>query len=177
MGPFRRSIIVIPSVARQLQVAILLALVLFAVPLLAQSQPERPNALVAERAIAQLRSPYCPGVMLEICPSDQVAALRDSIYDLAEAGATTDEIVEWMLANHGEEWRAVPRRSGAGLWAWIIPPLALLLGLGLFVGWLRAGRSAEAAAPPPPTSTLSDAERERIAVAMRDWEASGEEEV
>ncbi len=159
-------------------VLVLFAFIFLAPPLLVLGQEERPNALVAQRAIAQLRSPYCPGVMLEICPSDQAEALRDSIYDLAEAGSTTDEIVEWMLTNHGEEWRAVPRRSGAGLWAWVVPPLALLLGLGLFLGWLRAGRAAEAAAPPPPTeSKLSEAERAQIAVAMRDWEASGEEDI
>ncbi len=134
-----------------------------------------PHVIEAERAIGQLRSPYCPGFMLKVCTSSQAAALRDSIYDLAADGASANEMVEWMIGRHGEEWRAVPQRSGAGIWAWLMPPLALLVGAGAVVGWLRASRrpeeSASAALP-----LVTDDERERLAAAMREWEASGEEE-
>lgn len=134
-----------------------------------------PHVLVAERAISQLRSPYCPGFMLKVCTSSQAAALRDSIYDLAEQGASSDELVEWMIGRHGEEWRAVPQRSGAGIWAWLMPPLALLVGAGAVVGWLRASRrpeEADAEAAP----LVTDEERDKLAAAMRDWTSSGEEE-
>jgi cytochrome c-type biogenesis protein CcmH len=142
----------------------------------AQRMIDRPNAGEAERAIAQLRSPYCPGLMLETCPSPPAAALRDSIYDLAAEGLSTPEIVEWMLARHGEEFRGVPQRSGAGLWAWVVPPLALLVGVGAVLGWLRANRSREeevVAAESP--SDLSDDDRQKLAAALKDWE-DGEEE-
>ena len=131
----------------------------------------------ARRAISLLRSPYCPGFMLEVCPSAQAEALRDSIYDLAAQGMTSNELVEWMIANHGEEWRGLPQRSGIGLWAWIIPPLALLLGIGAFVGWLRANRRSgpeEVAGEPSP---ISESDREQLTAAMRDWEESGQEEL
>lgn len=82
-----------------------------------------------DAAIDRLRSPFCPGLMLEVCPSPQAKLLRDSIQALAWAGAPADSLVEWMLANHGEEYRAVPRAAGSGLWAWLMPPLALLGGL------------------------------------------------
>lgn len=141
----------------------------------AQRSQDRPNAAQAEAAIAQLRSPYCPGLMLEVCPSASAAALRDSIYDLAAEGYTTDQLVEWMLARHGEEWRGVPQRSGAGLLAWLVPPLALLVGIGVVVGWMRANR-AETAATPAQVTPISDADRERLAAALREWEESSEEE-
>jgi cytochrome c-type biogenesis protein CcmH/NrfF len=114
--------------------------------------------------------------MLSVCTSYQAAALRDSIYDLAAAGMTAPELVEWMLEGHGEEWRAIPQRSGAGLWAWIIPPLALLVGLGVILGWLRANRASEERYATPP-SPLSEGEREQLAAAMREWDETGEEEV
>src|SRR5690606_17734248 len=84
----------------------LIALVSGAV--VAQDVGERPNAEEARRAIGQLRSPYCPGFMLETCTSSQAAELRDSIYDLAAQGMSSDELVEWMLSRHGEQWRALP---------------------------------------------------------------------
>lgn len=82
----------------------------------------------AQEAISRLLSPYCPGFMLEVCPAAESIALRDSIQALAIQGAASDELVEWVLANHGREHLAVPPRSGWGLWAWLLPPLALLIG-------------------------------------------------
>lgn len=132
-----------------------------------QHGPEPTNA-VAQSAIAELRSPYCPGLMLEVCPSPQAELLRDSIRDLAAGGKTKDEIVGWMLARHGEEWRAVPRRSGVGLWAWIVPPLALLAA-GVWLGrrgW-RMRRAAPASVPP---RELSSEERARLEAELRELE-------
>ncbi|HET7274353.1 MAG TPA: cytochrome c-type biogenesis protein CcmH [Longimicrobiaceae bacterium] len=124
---------------------------------------------VAEDAISRLRSPYCPGLMLEVCPSAAAALLRDSIYDLAAQGMTASEIEEWMLARHGEEWRAVPKTTGVGLWAWVIPPLALLLGGGYIVARLR---SATRSAPNDSEFDLAmdDTDRERLAAALREME-------
>lgn len=153
------------------------AVLLVATPLAAQRLQDRPNAAEAERAIEQLRSPYCPGLMLETCPSPQAGALRDSIYDMAAQGATSEEIVEWMLGRHGEEWRGVPRMSGAGLLAWVIPPIALLLGMGVLIGWLRSKRKEPLYDTPSSTANLSEADRDQLARALRDWEDAGEEEV
>jgi cytochrome c-type biogenesis protein CcmH len=141
----------------------------------AQRVADRPNAEEAERAIDRLRSPYCPGFMLEVCTSYQAALLRDSIYDLAAQGMTSDELVEWMIARHGEEWRAVPPRTGAGLLAWIIPPFVLLLGVGAAVFWLRSNRAQHTAVAVEPTA-LSDSDRAALTAALRDWEATGGEE-
>ncbi len=91
-------------------------------------EPVQPHP-EGDAAIGRLRSPYCPGMMLEVCPSPQAKFLRDSIQAMAWNGASADSMVGWMLANHGEEYRAVPRASGSGLWAWLMPPFALLAGL------------------------------------------------
>lgn len=175
----------VPRRRRRRVAPVLVATFLFGVFLIggavdnaAAQRVDRPNALEAEKAIQQLRSPYCPGFMLEVCTSSAAAALRDSIYDLAAEGATADELIEWMISRHGEEWRALPKRSGAGLWAWLIPPFAILIGATAVVGWLRANRSSESstASAPAATPPVSQEERSRIAAALREWEASGEEE-
>lgn len=138
-------------------------------PLVAQRAPATGEALSvhpeAREAIDGLKSPYCPGMMLEVCPSPGGAMLRDSIQVRAERGMEADAIIESVLAEYGEEWRAEPTTSGAGLWAWLLPPLALVGGLAM-VGLVLAGRSREprkATEPSPP-----DPEEEaRVRAALR----------
>lgn len=133
--------------------------------------PRHPEA---QRAIDELKSPYCPGLMLEVCPSGGGVALRDSLQTLAEQGRTSDELVEWVLGNHGEHWRALPKRSGMSLvMAWMVPPFGVLLGLGLVVVALRRMRSN---APRLATreGPISDDEEARLREAMRELDAEEE---
>lgn len=139
----------------------------------AESAPEELHPEAGE-AISRLRSPYCPGFMLEVCPSREAEALRDSIQMFAEEGLDADSLVEWMIASHGEEYRAFPKRSGAGLLAWVAPPVALLVGLGLVVVALRrlkgpavAGGLAEG---------LTEEERDRLDAALAQLEEMEESE-
>lgn len=141
----------------------------------AQRMRDRPNAIEAEKAISQLWSPYCPGFMLSVCTSSQAALLRDSIYDLAAEGMTSNEIVGWMLSRHGEEYRAVPLRSGAGLWAWLIPPLVLLVGLGVAVMWLKANRAPEEKMATD-LPEISNEDRAMLESALEEWDRVAAEE-
>lgn len=148
---------------RRVLLGLLAALWLAVLPLGAQT-PTPASDAAAREAIARLRSPYCPGLMLEVCPSPQAALLRDSIHSLAAAGSDADALVEWMIARHGEEWRALPKRSGTGMWAWIAPPLVLLGGGALLLERLRRSRGAagrEGAAEP-----LTEADRGEIRAAL-----------
>lgn len=112
-------------------------------------EPVQPHP-EGDAAISRLRSPFCPGMMLEVCPSPQAKILRDSIQALAWAGEPADSLVEWMLSDYGEEYRAVPQAAGSGLWAWVMPPLALLGGLivvAFALQHFRARREAEIEEP------------------------------
>jgi cytochrome c-type biogenesis protein CcmH/NrfF len=84
----------------------------------------------ARTAIDHLWSPYCPGMMLDVCTSSGGAMMRDSIQRMADGGMSAEAIVESMLAEYGEQWRAQPLRSGTGLWAWLLPPIVIVVGLG-----------------------------------------------
>jgi cytochrome c-type biogenesis protein CcmH/NrfF len=78
--------------------------------------------------------------MLEVCPSSGGAMLRDSIQAMAEAGMSADSIVERVIRQFGEEWRAEPVARGMGLWAWLLPPLMLIGGLGVVAAVLAHRR-------------------------------------
>jgi cytochrome c-type biogenesis protein CcmH/NrfF len=138
----------------------------------ADATPEQRET--ARRAISRVRSPYCPGLMLEVCPSAEASALRDSMRVLGAAGYEADEIEEWMIARHGEEWRGLPRRQGFGIWAWLLPPLALAGGAGVLVWKVRRLRGREEdlrpVDDPEDDSGLSSEDEERLAAAMAEME-------
>jgi len=131
--------------------ALALVILLPALPGVAQQAPRLDEPVQphpeGDAAIDRLRSPFCPGMMLETCPSPQAKILRDSIQKMAWEGASADSLVAWMLGTYGEEYRAVPQVAGTGLWAWIMPPLALLGGLIIVAMALQHFRARREAAP------------------------------
>jgi cytochrome c-type biogenesis protein CcmH/NrfF len=141
-------------------------------PLFAQVSEDEARA-TADAAISRIRSPYCPGLMLEVCPSSQAEGLRDSIRVMAAQGRSAEAIVEDVLARHGEEWRAVPKRSGAGLLAWLIMPLALVVGGLVLWGRVKVMRRQGPALATADTP-MSDEERLRLAAALREFEQAEE---
>jgi len=136
------------------------------------SLPPHPEA---KAAISRLYSPFCPGFMLEVCTAQESIVLRDSINLLAYEGWNSDDLVEWMLADYGEQYRAVPLRTGSGLWAWILPPFALALGVGLVVLALRRFVPTAPAGQGPggaSRAAVSEEEARRLREAIRDIEFS-----
>lgn len=127
----------------------------------------------AQQAIGELYSPFCQGFMLDVCTSPQAAALRDSIQMLAYQGWTSDELVEWMLGNYGERYRAVPLTSGLGIWAWVLPFVGLLVGGGMVIVALRRFRPAPVRTEgggPGDRAPISSEEEARLKAAIREIE-------
>lgn len=134
--------------------------------------PFHPNA-EAEAAIARLKSPFCPGLMLEVCPSPAAGELRDSMQSLAAQGWSRDSLVAWMLNQYGDEYLAVPEAEGRGLLAWVVPPAVLVLGLAAVVVVLqrvRQSRPDEQA----PGLTLSEEQEQLLGSALKELEAFDE---
>jgi cytochrome c-type biogenesis protein CcmH/NrfF len=78
-----------------------------------------------------------------------------------------------MIANHGEEWRAIPKTRGTGILAWVLPPAALFMGLGIVAVVLRR------IAPPKEKEVsakvdLSDDDLAKMKDALRELEAEDE---
>ncbi len=135
-------------------------------------EPVQPHP-EGDAAIDRLRSPFCPGMMLEVCPSPQAKLLRDSLQMMAWEGAPSDSLVSWMLSSYGEEYRAVPQAAGSGLWAWLMPPLALLSGLilvALALQQLRSRQGAESAV----VEALSSEDEEVLEEALKELKESEE---
>ena len=150
------------------QLAVVMALPLAAATL---QKPQAPPLEVhpeAREANSRILSPFCPPpYLLENCPSQGAAALRDSINTMAHGGMTADSIIERVLAAYGEEYRGMPKRSGRGLLAWTVPPVVLVAGLALVVLALRRLKGPAPAGVP---AELTDEERDRLDAALAEME-------
>ncbi len=125
-----------------------------------------PASAEAEEAIARLKSPFCPGLMLEVCPTRSADSLREEIHEMAETGMEAEAIVDAVVAERGEVYRALPKTEGRGLIAWLAPPAALLLGLAGVLAVLR--RSAAPA--PAEADRVSAEEAARVRSALEELE-------
>ena len=156
-----------------------LSLAALPAPAAGQAQHERPPAgdgphtphPEATEAIDRLKSPFCPGFMLEVCPSPYAAALRDTLDVMARDGVPSDSLVEWALARYGDTLSALPPARGRSLIAWLVPPAAVLLGIAAVVIVLRRFRRPHGG---PPPQQVSDEEKRRLDEALRELEAEEE---
>lgn len=76
---------------------------------------------------AELRCPKCQNQNIADSNAPIAQDLRKLLYKQLEAGATDDEILEYMVSRYGEFVRYKPRFSGVTLMLWLMP-VALLLG-------------------------------------------------
>ena len=157
--------------------AAVVAFALAGAPAAGQKPPATGEAMAvhpeAKAAIDRIKSPYCPGLMLEVCTSSGGAMLRDSAQSWAAQGLPSDSIVERIVAEYGEEYRAEPLRSGTGFWAWVLPPGALVLGLGAVAVVLARRRRGRTVAAPGDVP-VDPADEERLKAAIRELEEEEE---
>ncbi|MGH2701330.1 MAG: cytochrome c-type biogenesis protein [Actinomycetota bacterium] len=138
---------------------------LLAIPARAQSPEDLANDISNK-----VMSPYCPGVTLHDCPSQKALDLRDDIETYARDGMTEAEIMDRLEADFGPSIRAEPSSEGAGVLAWILPSIALLIGGGLawtlVRRWFKGPRATEGSENQP-VVTVSGDERRRLDAELR----------
>ena len=101
---------------------------------------------VANSVASKIMSPYCPGVTLHDCPSDNATELIARIEGLAADGYTEAQIIDLMVAEFGPGIKATPPIGGDGFAVWAIPLLAAIVGGGL--AWLLLRRWTRPKATP-----------------------------
>ncbi|MBA2312273.1 MAG: cytochrome c-type biogenesis protein CcmH [Actinobacteria bacterium] len=109
----------------------------------------------------QIMSPFCDGVTLHDCPSQEALDLRAKIQRWASAGWSRERIYERLEAEFGAGIRAAPPARGAGTLAWVLPGLALLAGAGAAYSFARRWAVGSADAGTTPV-VMSPRERARI---------------
>lgn len=133
------------------------AISLMALPALAQES----RVEVATRIYNSVMSPYCPGVTLSSCTSGDARKLREEINGWLAEGSTEGEVRQRLIERYGAGVLGMPERSGLGAVGWLIPPAAMLLGLGVLFFALRrmsAPQAEATAAADSPEKTEQEAD-------------------
>jgi cytochrome c-type biogenesis protein CcmH len=117
----------------------------------------RADPTVAERAealAAELRCPDCQGLSVADSPTSSAREIRRQIDELLAGGASDDEVRAHFVARYGQWIRLAP----SAVLFWIVPFVALALGVALLAVRLRGSRPAAGRA----AKTLSAEERRRL---------------
>ncbi|MEO8682842.1 MAG: cytochrome c-type biogenesis protein CcmH [Vicinamibacterales bacterium] len=118
---------------RAWNVSLLVALLLGTLPAAASGSDPKADAA---RIFQELMSPFCPGLTLADCPSEQAFVLRDEISARLAAGDPADAVVSDLVAKYGVSILADPSTTPVGAIIWGTPILVAALaalGLALFV--------------------------------------------
>lgn len=108
----------------------------------------------------ELRCPKCQNQNIADSNAPISQDLRRLLYEQLEAGASDDEIRQYMVDRYGEFVSYRPRFSGATAMLWFAPLLLLAVGLAIVVMTLR-GRGRDSG-----PGTLSDDEQQRLQALM-----------
>ncbi len=125
---------------------------------------ERTEALDREAThlYQQVFSPFCPGRSLNDCPSSKAAELKDQMRAELEAGKSSEVVLNEVIQKFGEQYRAVPKFSGVGMFVWIVPLGFVAIGLVVAVYLSIRRKKINTDRPGVSASVLTSEEERRI---------------
>jgi len=132
----------------------LVALAALAVVVAVRPGPEPSAAERGEALASELRCPDCQGLSVADSPTSSAREIRRQIDELLAGGASDDEVRAHFVARYGQWIRLAP----SAVLFWIVPFVALALGVALLAVRLRGSRPAAGRA----AKTLSAEERRRL---------------
>lgn len=71
--------------------------------------------------------------------------MRHRIHDMQAAGNTDDQIIQTIVQEEGIVALASPPTTGWGLFTWVMPGIALMLGFWVYSSWVRRNAKPVAA--------------------------------
>lgn len=99
-----------------------------------------------------LMCPVCAGQTVAESNAPLAQQMREVIRERLQRGETRQQILEFFVAQFGENVLAAPPKRGAGLVLWAAPVLAFVVGIAALTVYLRRMmRKPGAAVPPPPS--------------------------
>jgi len=91
----------------------------------------------------QLYCPVCPNTPLDVCETQACKDWRAQIRDQLAAGWSEERIIDYFVTQYGERVLAEPGRKGFTALVWVLPVIAVLLGLAVVWQVLRSWRSRQ----------------------------------
>ena len=105
----------------------------------------------------QLYCPVCENIPLDVCGTQACAQWRELIREKLAQGWTEVQIKNYFVEQYGDRVLATPPARGLNWLVYIIPPLAILVGLYIlfraFQAWKRPVPQFDQDSPAPETNT------------------------
>jgi len=103
----------------------------------------------------RMRCPVCQGLSIAASPSPSAFAMMKQVRDLLERGYTEEQVLDYFVRSYGEFVLLEPTTKGFNLAVWLLPVLAVGVGLALIALRLRKSRGERAASPSSTGATAS----------------------
>ena len=143
---------VVQARSRRWFVAGFLAALVALPPLMAGAQTEAGTE--AQALFREVMSPFCPGLTLADCPSQQAFEMRGDIERRLKNGESRQVIVDELVATYGAQVLADPSDTPIGRVVWGVPMILSALAAGalaLFLRRVTRGRPGPGPADAEPT--------------------------
>ncbi len=123
--------------------------------------PPRPVTDDQVNAVAhQLYCPVCENIPLDVCPTQACAQWRGLIHDMLAQGKSAQEIKDYFVQQYGDRVLGTPPARGINWLVYIVPPVAILIGVFVlfraFQEWRKPVKQAPSAEVHPPGSPQQD---------------------
>ena len=103
-----------------------------------------PDLEVRYKALSQeLRCPKCQNQNIADSNAPISRDLRAIVHEQLEAGATNDEIIEFLVDRYGEFVRYRPGMDSNTLWLWSAPLILLVMAVAVVLTQIRKDRDRQ----------------------------------
>jgi len=94
-----------------------------------------PNVLHqrTQEVASLLRCPVCQGLSVADSPSEMAVNMKGQVRELLYRGYTQEQILSYFERSYGQFVLLKPKMSGAGAAVWILPLLAIAIGVVLVI--------------------------------------------
>jgi cytochrome c-type biogenesis protein CcmH len=137
---------------------------------LVQAQEGFPSDDDVNAIARKLYCPVCPNTPLDVCETKACQDWRAQIRDQLADGWSEGQIVDYFVVQYGERVLAEPERGGFTSLVWLLPVLAVVLGLVVVGQALRSWRTGrqEPTEPVPSQPEVSPETLAKIEKELRD---------
>lgn len=117
-----------------------------------EGQPRIPTDDEVNAVAKKLYCPVCPNTPLDVCETQACKDWRAQIRDQLASGWNEQQIMDYFVQQYGERVLGEPQRSGFTSMVWVLPLIAVLLGLVIVWQVLRSWRLKQAGTAAPSVS-------------------------
>jgi cytochrome c-type biogenesis protein CcmH len=124
--------------------------------------PERADDLerVTTEVASELRCPVCQGVSVEDSPTELARQMRAVVREQLAAGRSPEQVRAYFVDKYGEWILLEPKASGFNLLVYVLPWLAMLIGILVIViavrRWTRPVAEEAAEETPEPAASAAE---------------------